>query len=181
MKSSDISRGTLLSSQIISMKKVILYALLLSVLLFTVSCDALVFGEGESTDTDGYVNDPTAAAPDYSKFEFIRNDIANETEKYFSCKEEYYSAMNDAINDDGVLEMLIRVYYDPSASDAELITADLDEIKHSSKISKSDGLGMYTELRLTNPVDAEKIEALSKFNGVRKIKITVERCYLADE
>ena len=163
------------------MKKVILYALLLSVLLFTVSCDALVFGEGEGADTDGSVNGPNVS-PDYSKFEFIRNDIANETVKYFSNKEEYYSAMNNAINDeDGVLDMLIRAYYDPSASDAELITAALDEIKHSSKISKSDGLGTYIELRLTNPVDAKKIEALSSFSGVRQIKIIVERYYLGDE
>lgn len=163
------------------MKKAILCVLLLSVLLCAVSCDALIVGEGDGVDTEGSVNDPTKAAPDYSKFEFLRDDIFGETEKYFSSREEYYSAMNDAINDDGVLEMLIRVYYDESASDAKLISAALDEIKHSSKISKSDGLGTYIELRLTNPVDAKKIEALSSFSGVRQIKIIVERYYLGDE
>ena len=54
-----------------SMKKAILCVLLLSVLLCAVSCDALIVGEGDSVDTEGSVNDPTNAAPDYSKFEFI--------------------------------------------------------------------------------------------------------------
>ena len=163
------------------MKKAILCVLLLSVFLFAVSCDALVFDEGESTDTEERVNEPSNTAPDYSKFEFLRDDIVGETERYFSSKEEYYSAMNGAINDDGVLDMLIRVYYDKSASDAELISAALDDIKHSSRVDKSDDFGAYTEMRLENPVDAEEIEALSSFSGVGKIKIIVERYYIENE